>query len=69
MDPHLSLHDPGAGHTYSDELNGWMLQYLDFDPRLRPGSEKLIETMIPVPRETMLRLGGVAAWIDMDTLF
>lgn len=54
---------------YSDELNYWMVQCLDFAPAKRPTVEELTSLMAGTAQIMLRQMGGTAALADMEVTF
>lgn len=54
---------------YSDRLNYWMMQCLEFDPFERVTIKRLMEEMIPEARTKLMDLGGEKALVDFELVF
>ncbi|KAJ4355750.1 uncharacterized protein N0V89_003770 [Didymosphaeria variabile] len=54
---------------YSDRLNYWMMECLEFDPVERVTVERLMKEMIPEARAALLDLGGEKALTDFELVF
>ncbi|KAF3004900.1 hypothetical protein E8E13_006505 [Curvularia kusanoi] len=54
---------------YSDELNDWMQDCLQYNAAARPSVEDLILDMGFVARVMLKRMGGAAALVDMEETF
>lgn len=69
----VSSHGSGAEESYrpeySQRLDYWMKQLLDFDPEKRVTVERLMEEMIPEARAKLLELGGLKAPENLDLVF
>jgi serine/threonine protein kinase len=68
----LSRKIPNLGVTnfqYSDELNDWMVDCLQYDPSARPNVEDLVLDMGEVAQEMLKQMGGAAAMVDMEVTF
>jgi hypothetical protein len=69
----VSSDGPGAEEIYrpeySQRLDYWMKQLLDFDPEKRVTVERLMEEMIPEARAKLLELGGLKALENLDLVF
>lgn len=69
----VSSHGSGAEESYrpeySQRLDYWMKQLLDFDPEKRVTVERLMEEMIPEARAKLLELGGLKALENLDLVF
>lgn len=68
----LSRKIPNLGvpnFQYSDELNDWMVDCLQYDPLARPNVEDLVLNMGEVAREMLKQMGGAASMVDMEVTF
>ncbi|KAJ4987303.1 hypothetical protein SVAN01_07173 [Stagonosporopsis vannaccii] len=54
---------------YSDELNNWMVQCLQWAPEDRPAVGELMSLMAPMARGMLKQMGGTAALADMEVTF
>ncbi|XPS68402.1 hypothetical protein M3J07_000685 [Ascochyta lentis] len=70
MQTHRGVANPESyNHQYSDELNDWMFQCLQFVPAHRPTVLGLLNGLSPVAQGLLKRMGGTAAMADMAVTF
>jgi hypothetical protein len=56
-------------HQYSDELNDWMTRCLQNTPTYRPTTDRLLHGVSGVAQGLLKRMGGAAAFADMEVTF
>lgn len=61
--------DQAPNPQYSDELNDWMVQCLQWAPADRPSIEELITRMVATAQGMLKLMGGAAALADIEITF
>lgn len=56
-------------YQYSDELNQWMMQCLNWNPDRRPATDQLVYGIRPVSEAILRRMGGAAALANLEVKF
>ncbi|KAF2799506.1 kinase-like protein [Melanomma pulvis-pyrius CBS 109.77] len=64
--PYNSRNRAPYNHMYSDELNDWMEQTLNYSPKKRPSASRLVYGMSLEARGMLKKLAGQSGLVDMD---